>query len=109
MTDSEALNLVVARTGHRRYRELLDPAHPDHNPAYWPIVRALATAPPVEPLTPLHREALRCPFRGRPIVGCGCFRCLAGGGEPGTARVDVVACLLCQRARLRALPSPNQR
>lgn len=28
-----ALDIVVARTRHGRYRELCDPAHPDYNPA----------------------------------------------------------------------------
>ena len=44
MTLAEALDIVVARTGHRRYRELCDPAHPDYNPDYIPVVIRLAEA-----------------------------------------------------------------
>ena len=39
---AEALDLVVAQTGHHRFRELLDPAHPDYNPGYGPVVLRMA-------------------------------------------------------------------
>lgn len=39
---TEALEIVIQRTGHVRYRELCDPAHPAYNPAYIPIVLAMA-------------------------------------------------------------------
>lgn len=43
MTDFAAdLDLVLSRTGHLRYRDLTDPAHPDHDPHYIPVVRAMA-------------------------------------------------------------------
>jgi hypothetical protein len=118
MTDAEALDWILVHRNARRLHELAT-----QDARYLPIVRALAEgrrleptallatgdpkptpAAAVEPLSGLYREALRCPFRGRPIEGCGCFRCLAGGGEPDTARVDVTTCVLCQRVRLRALP-----
>jgi hypothetical protein len=41
MTLDEALHIVVARTGHARYRELCDPARPD-SPAWRRIVLAMA-------------------------------------------------------------------
>jgi hypothetical protein len=42
-TDSDRASLarVVMRTGHRRFLDLLNPDHPDYNPAYWPAVWAL--------------------------------------------------------------------
>lgn len=42
----EALDIVISRTRHERYRELCDPAHPDYNPAYIPIVFQMAGAQP---------------------------------------------------------------
>ena len=41
MTHAEALDLVVARTGHARYRELCDASHPSHL-AYRSLVLELA-------------------------------------------------------------------
>ena len=75
MTDSEALALVVARTGHRRFLEQLDPAHPDYDPRYWPHVRRMAEEPPPEPSAPrfdgeLAKRVITCPDRER--HGCGC-------------------------------------
>lgn len=53
MTDQEALEEVLRRTRHRRFSELLDPSHPDHNPRYWLVVRRMAgqaeAAPPAPP------------------------------------------------------------
>lgn len=45
---SEALEIVIARTGHERYRELCDPASPAHDPRYEAIVLSMAGAP-IEP------------------------------------------------------------
>jgi hypothetical protein len=45
MTIDEALEIVVRRTGHHRYRALCDPADPAHNPAYLPLVMRLAGEP----------------------------------------------------------------
>jgi hypothetical protein len=44
MTLAQALAIVVGRTRHERYRELCDPAHPDYEPAYIPIVFGMAGA-----------------------------------------------------------------
>jgi hypothetical protein len=46
MTLAEALDLAVARTGHARYRELVDPAHRDFNPDYIPVVMRMASGTP---------------------------------------------------------------
>lgn len=56
---AEAIRIAVDRTGHRRYSELLNPEHPDFNPAYEPIVRAIAEGqpPPVAPPSLLQRAA----------------------------------------------------
>jgi hypothetical protein len=56
MTD-EDLELVVAATGHARYREVTDPAHPDYRPAYREVVareaaRLRGEATPAEPPLP---------------------------------------------------------
>lgn len=44
----EALNIMVARTGHARYRELCDPTHPAYDPAFppWIIAQAGMEPPP---------------------------------------------------------------
>lgn len=52
MTDSEALEEAIRRTHHERFRELLDPEHPDYNPGYWVAVRQIAGAPPLPPSIP---------------------------------------------------------
>lgn len=44
----EALDLVVSRTGHARYRALCDPSHPAYHPAYVALVLTLAGCPPPE-------------------------------------------------------------
>ena len=63
-----ALDTVIARTGHRRYRDLCDPEHPDFNPGYIPIVRALAERPgPTSAPIPAGRDDR--PPHGRPAAG----------------------------------------
>jgi hypothetical protein len=47
-----ALDTVIARNRHARYRDLCDPDHPDHNPAYVPIVLAMAERPAPTPSRP---------------------------------------------------------
>lgn len=42
MTDDQAIDRAVKKTGHARFRDLLDPTHADYNPSYWPLVRLLA-------------------------------------------------------------------
>jgi hypothetical protein len=34
MTPAEAVEILVARTGHARYRQLSDPASPEYRPEY---------------------------------------------------------------------------
>jgi hypothetical protein len=64
MTLDEALDVVVARTGHRRYRELCDPAHPNHL-HYRELVLRLASAPAPEP--PASRP--QSPLEKLPLAG----------------------------------------
>lgn len=59
--DPNALT-VAERTGHRRYCELTDPAHPDYNPAYVALVARLAAEP--WPPTPAPPEAKPSPGGG---------------------------------------------
>jgi hypothetical protein len=49
MNLSQAIDIVVARTGHERFRELTDPAHPAYDPAYAPWIMAQAGASPEGP------------------------------------------------------------
>jgi hypothetical protein len=42
MTIDQALDIVVARTGHERFRSLCDPAHESYDPAYPPYIVARA-------------------------------------------------------------------
>lgn len=71
-----ALELVVDRTGHRRYRELTDPADPAYDARYVPIVRSMAArlagAAPGAGAASVARDAARPPhddcLHGTPIV-----------------------------------------
>lgn len=49
------LALVVVRTGHARYRELTDPAHPDYRAGYVGVVRREAARLRGEPAPPVPR------------------------------------------------------
>jgi hypothetical protein len=55
MNLSEALGIVVGRTGQTAYRDRCDPDHPRHNPDYIPVVmrmaESLAASPEELPLT----------------------------------------------------------
>lgn len=44
---AEALDLAVAKTGVRRYRQLCDPTHPAYHPEYIPLVLAIARGEPL--------------------------------------------------------------
>ncbi len=76
--DPESLERVVARTGHRRFRDLLDPAHPDFNPAYWATVRQLDGQPAPAPETRRGKPVLRLGTPQRPPEGCA----TCGGNPP---------------------------
>jgi hypothetical protein len=55
MTDDEILEAAVKKSGNGRFRGLLDPQHPDHDPRYWATaIRLALSAPP--PLPP-HGDA----------------------------------------------------
>lgn len=66
--------------------------------------RSMPSGPTLDPSRPLEAAVLGCAWRGPPRGACSCHRCDALQGELG--RVDPIVCLLCQRGRLRALPSP---
>lgn len=119
---AEAVRVAVDRTGHRRYAELLDPAHPDFNLAYEPIVRAIAEGRAPESIAPVAQapartqgadnthsqaqgeagrrylarcnEAKRCPQWRKPDCGCRWGECAAGKGDRGQLiPEDCFACL----------------
>lgn len=91
MTIEEALDIVVARTGHHRYRELVDPAHPDYDPRFIPIVIDAAKRAPARTVE-LARLMTACPFRSVPPGCCAGGRCaLRGGAE--ASHIDCFDCL----------------
>jgi hypothetical protein len=68
MTWEEALDLIVARTGHHRYRDLCADTWPDHA-AYRALVIRLATGePPAE--TQAEDKELRAYVTQHPCGGC---------------------------------------
>lgn len=99
MTDQEALDLVVSRTGHERFRVLVA-----ENPAYWPVILLHASnlldGPAPEPAArPTPREGLaalmiarRCRWGSWPACGCSGPRCSIHGREIAPAE-----CLACVR------------
>ena len=120
MTTAEALDLVVARTGHQRYRDLCDPSHPDHDPGYIEYVLALAEgkspdespAPDAPPASMSRSDEIRdhrlltalaktCPYReNTSSCGCGVSICHA---SLGPSRIDPKAvslddCVQCVSA-----------
>lgn len=116
MTPGEALDVVISRTGHVRYRDLCDPTHPAYHPAYVALVLRLAGhAPPDMPPAPVpvlpsgvgpSLDAIRrrelCPhyvprrrFAESGIADCGCGldHCRAGRGrQGGVTLADCAAC-----------------
>lgn len=120
---AEAVRIAVERTGHRRFAELLDPAHPDFNLAYEPMVRAIAEgrtpapAPSPKPTATTDpslshdpsladkviaarrylariKEAQRCPSWRKASCGCRWGECAQGKGDRGHLRPeDCFACL----------------
>jgi hypothetical protein len=113
MNLGEALDLVVARTGNPRFRELLDRTHADYDPRWGPIVLAMAAEAQADPATspaePPRRDARldlvrTCPHRGselphtmQPPCGCKTFTlCQAGRGPYHRAgAVTLAECLAC--------------
>ncbi len=75
MTITDALDIVVARTKHERFRQLCDPNDPAYSPGYIDVVMSMATGEPMptpepapSPITPEYR-------RGKPVVSKGCGPC----------------------------------
>lgn len=94
-----ALDRVVARTGHGRFRALCDAAHPDH--AAWRArVVGLAADPPgsgparrpVAESAELARAMRACPYRSTEGCGCAGGRCALRGGAIVSHR-DCFPCL----------------
>lgn len=121
MTLAEALDLAVAKTGCRRYRQLCDPSDPAYHAGYMPIVFAIARGeplptpaptPPIEPrpaapvpssaplavlATELEALAIvaRCPHaRVCSCIHRGNIDCQPGGKRPGE-RLTVSQCRAC--------------
>lgn len=108
MTPADALDIVVSRTGHARFRELCDPGHPDHQPGMAAVVLAMAAGPPPSardatparepvPFARVHAAATSCPHRGPvvdsgPVPGCGCATVLCLSLVKVVGAVDCVAC-----------------
>lgn len=60
MTDAEALERAVTKRNHPRFRELVDPAHPDYQPAYWRVIREIAEGKtPTDPPRPVPPRPAR--------------------------------------------------
>jgi len=57
MTDAEALAEAIRRTGHARYRDLVDPTHPDYQPAYWQHIYRAAGVERPKQYPPLLEQA----------------------------------------------------
>jgi hypothetical protein len=96
---------------HRRGCELVDPAHPDYDPAYLPYTLgqvAPSAKPAAVPAPNLHLERLElvhgCDYRGARLgEGCACLAvCLAGKGRKSYAgdyhEVATADCLACVTA-----------
>jgi hypothetical protein len=99
MTLLEAIDLVVAHTGVKRYRYLcLEHPKPTVRAAYGDLVLRLAAEPTTARLSAAESmdllKAIRaCPFRSLEAVptGCGCSHC----GLRNGARVSHLDCLTC--------------
>lgn len=121
MTLQQAIDIVVARTGHERFRSLCDPSSPVYDRGYEAVVLELAGAPDVE-IDRTHaptlatslaiRNAVRtCPWRDpRPNCGCeGLARCAIGYGDRA-GDVSHADCWECAKADLEAraaVPGPR--
>jgi hypothetical protein len=99
MTITDALELVIARTGVERYRYLcLEHPKPKVRSEYTELVLRLAAQPPAPLPSPaellaLARKVTECPFRSKDPGGCGCARC----GLLSGAKVSKLECVECMR------------
>ncbi len=110
----EALEIVVARTGHVRYRELCDSSHPDH--AAWrkrvlALVRGELAPQEASPPNPrlaaqlkLQALVMKCPQRDTSVpCGCGMAVCrLNKGGGIDPTRVALRECEACVASQTRS-------
>jgi hypothetical protein len=104
MTLAEALDIVIARTGHKRYRFLcLQHPRPQVRAQYSDLVMRLAARPEqIRPTPPGAAELAQlqgCPFRSAGTDGCQCSRC----GLRSGAKVSSLECLVC----VRQYPEPQ--
>jgi hypothetical protein len=99
MTLAEALDVVIARTGVKRYRYLcLEHPKPSVRAEYSALVLRLAAERPEPRPTAAETLALalevkRCMFRSKEPGGCGCGRC----GLRNQAKVSTLECIECVR------------
>ena len=101
MTDAEALDFVVARTGHTKLREQVET-----DPAYWLVVREFARAMSAMPRTErptvhahhaAERMAMSCLYRER--CGCDFPTCHAGQGDfDGGTKASRERCVMCLKS-----------
>ena len=99
MTLAEALDVVIARTGVKRYRYLcLEHPKTSVRAEYSALVLRLAEEPreprptAAESLA-LALEVRKCMFRSTETGGCGCGRC----GLRNQAKVSTLECIECVR------------
>jgi hypothetical protein len=106
----QALEIVVARTGHVRYGELCEPSWPDFE-AYRQLVMRLAEGdlPGIAVQTPLSTGAalkrrlaiLACPYRGQRVdCGCGDLRHCSADRGAGPWRATYNECWQCAGRQL---------
>lgn len=109
MVIGQALDLVIAQTGHERFRSLCDPSHTDFRPDYVGLVMKLAIDPslitsPLQPSRPrphlsngrlldLVQRIHACPHWSKSDCGCLANCCAIGKGEGG--RVTIEDCREC--------------
>ncbi len=91
MTLAEALDIVVARTKHERYRMLCDPESPAYRPGYAAIVMRKAGTPEPElpPLRAMARNAAGAAVR---FVASGFKR-----ADAATTAARLAVCVECPR------------
>lgn len=91
MSDAEILAEAIRRTGHLRYAELVDPTHPDYQPAYWPLIRkaagvADAEVNPPTPYPPLLEQAGNA---ARSLIAAAASGFAVVGDEEHRRRLDI--------------------
>lgn len=98
MTITEALELVISRTGVERYRYLcLEHPKPNVRAEYSAHVIRLAAQrsspdPKVAEVAAIARKVQDCPFRSVDSGGCRCARCALRGGA-GVSNLECIQCI----------------